>query len=69
MNFLKAITTDGKSELFNIDNILNIQPNKNGTTKILMGAGLFWWVHTDSIILINCYNDLIATIDETEEQE
>ena len=64
MNFLKAITIEGKTELFNINNILSVQPNTNGTTKILMGAGLFWTVHTDSIAWINCYNEFIATIDE-----
>lgn len=64
MNFFKAITTDGKTELFNVNNILTIQPNENGTTKILMGAGLYFWVHTASIEWVNCYNDLIAVIDE-----
>ena len=63
MNFLKAITTEGKTELFNINNILSVQPNTNGTTKILMGAGLSWRVHTNSIEWINCYNEFIAAID------
>ena len=63
MNFLKAITTDGKTEVFNINNILTIQPHENGTTKILMGANLVWWVHSASIEWINCYNDLISIID------
>jgi len=64
MNFLKAITIEGKTELFNVNNILTIQPNKNGTTKILMGAGLYWTVHTASIEWVNCYNELIAAVDE-----
>lgn len=64
MNFLKAISTDGKTELFNIDNILTIQPNENGLTKILLAPNLYWWVHTDSIVWVNSYNELIAVIDE-----
>lgn len=64
MNFLKAITIEGKTELFNVNNILTIQPNENGTTKILMGAGLVYWIHSASITRIDCYNDLITTIDE-----
>lgn len=64
MNFLKAITIEGKTELFNIENILTIQPNENGTTKILMGAGLVWWVHTDSIMWANSFNEVIRAIDE-----
>lgn len=63
MNFLKAITTEGKTEFFNVDHILNIQPDAtNGITKILMGAGLYWWIHTDSIVWVNSYNELIAKI-------
>ena len=64
MNYIKAITTDGEIELFNLDNVLSIQPRKNGTTKILMGAGLYWLVVTDSIVLVNCWNDLAASIAE-----
>ena len=45
MRFLKAITTDGETELFNLDQVLTIQPNRD-RTKILMGAGLWWWVIT-----------------------
>jgi hypothetical protein len=62
MNFLKAITTDGKTELFNVDNILTIQPNENGLTKILLAPNLYWWVNSESIEWVNCYNDLVATI-------
>lgn len=68
MNFIKAITRDGETELFNADNILTIQPSKNGTTKILMGAGLYWWVKSDSIEWVNCYNDLAAAIKEEPEE-
>lgn len=64
MNFIQAITTDGETELFNLDNVLSIKPYKNGTTKILMGAGLYWHVVTDSITWVNCWNDLAASIAE-----
>lgn len=57
--FLKATTTEGKTELFNLDRVLNITPNKNGTVKILMGAGLYWTVYADSIEYIDCINDLL----------
>lgn len=60
--YLQATTTDGKIELFNLDQILSIQPNGNGTTKILMGAGLYWTVYTDSIEIIDCTNDLLKAI-------
>lgn len=66
MNFLKATTTEGKTELFNIHNILTIQPNENGITKILMGAGLYFWVHSASIVWVNSYNELIAAVDEVQ---
>ena len=57
MRFLKAITNDGTTELFNLDQVLTIKPDGN-TTKILMGAGLYWWFDTDSIELVECYNEL-----------
>lgn len=60
--FLQATTTEGKIELFNLDQILSIQPKSNGTTKILMGAGLYWNVYTDSIEIVDCFNDLFTAI-------
>lgn len=60
--FLRCTTTEGKIELFNLDRILSITPNANGTTKILMGAGLYWKVNTDSIEIVDCVNDLLAEI-------
>lgn len=33
MNYLKATTTDGKREYFNLDHILTIQDNADGTKK------------------------------------
>ncbi len=62
MKFIKAITTDNKTELFNLDLILNISPKENGTTKILMGAGLYWNVYTSSIETVECVNDLMKAI-------
>lgn len=48
MMFLRAETAEGKTEFFNAANILTIKPEGN-TTKILMGAGLFWKVKTASM--------------------
>lgn len=69
MRFLKAKVCDsdkwldGKTELFNLDHILTIRPNNDGkTAKILMGAGLYWDVYTDTVELVECYNDLAREI-------
>ena len=52
MILLRATTTDGKREYFNPVKILTLQPNEDGTrVKILMGAGLHWWVWADSMEL------------------
>ena len=48
MKFLKAETLEGEIEYFNSEKILTIQPNGE-ITKILMGAGMFWKVKTDSM--------------------
>lgn len=54
MTMLKAITTDGELQYFNFDLILNITPSRDGErVKILMGAGLFWWVQRDTIEILN----------------
>lgn len=53
MQFLKAITTDGKTEYFNTDKILTISKLANGNIKILMGAGLYYNVLPESMQLIN----------------
>ena len=60
MNLLKATTTEGAIEYFNLDRILTLQPNEDGTKiKILMGAGLYWWVWADSITILNAsYNEI-----------
>ena len=60
--FLQATTTDGKIELFNLENVLSITPRANGTTKILMGAGLYWIVYTNSIEIVDCINELLRAI-------
>lgn len=60
--FIRATTTDGNIELFNLENILTITPKANGNTKILMGAGLYWNVYTDSIEIVDCINDLLIEI-------
>lgn len=62
MVFLKAITKDGKTEYFNPEKILSIQPNGD-TVKILMGAGLFWTVKRDSLVWVDREN-IIADIME-----
>lgn len=49
MKFLKATTTDGKTEYFNLANILTITPLDGDRVKILMGAGLYWTVWRDSL--------------------
>lgn len=65
MRLLKVTTTDGDLEYLNIERILSIQESKDGTkVKILMGAGLYWWVWADSLRLTSV-QDLLADMDET----
>ena len=65
MRLLKVTTTDGDLEYLNIERILSIQESKDGTKiKVLMGAGLYWWVWADSLRLTNI-QDLLADMDET----
>ena len=62
MRFIKATTTDGQTELFNLEKVLNITPYKT-QTKILMGAGLYWNVYSDSVQVLDLSaNDLEAII-------
>ena len=60
MNLLKVTTTDGQTEYLNLDRILSLQPSEDGKrVKILMGAGLYWWVWADSITVLNAsYNEI-----------
>lgn len=66
MKWLKATYAsndfhDGETEFFNLDKILNIQPYKNGTAKILMGGGLYWNVYIDSIEILDLGNNDLKT--------
>ena len=56
MKFLQAITADGNVEFFNVDKILTIKPYSNGYTKILMGAGLYWDIKTDTMVFVSLEN-------------
>ena len=60
MNLLKVTTTDGHTEYLNLDRILSLQPSEDGKrVKILMGAGLYWWVWAESITVLNAsYNEI-----------
>lgn len=62
MNYIQAKTIQGDIELFNLDHILSIKPRANGTTKILMGAGLYWEIRTDSIKYLDCINEVLAAV-------
>lgn len=65
MNLLKATTIEGKREFFNLDRILTLQENADGTRiKIFMGAGLYWWVWADSLRTTNI-QEFLADMDET----
>ena len=60
MKFLKAITTEGRTEYFNVAQILTI--TKDGTSvKILMGAGLYYWVKPETLVYVDPA-DLIAEV-------
>lgn len=64
MQLLKATTTDGETELFNIDRIISLKPSEDGSrVKILMGAGLYWWVWADSITQTNI-NEFIGGLNK-----
>lgn len=54
MLFIKAVVVgSGKVQYFNLDKILTISKYDNGNTKILMGAGLYWEVYSNSIEQVN----------------
>lgn len=64
MLFLKAKTTNDKTEFFNLDKILTLVP-EGQLTKILMGANLYWRVYTDSIEILDLgYNEIKETLVE-----
>ena len=52
MKFLKAITTEGKTEYFNVNQILTITPEINAV-KILMGAGLYYRVKPETMVFVD----------------
>ena len=52
MKFLKAITTDGNVEYFNVSKILAITPRKSGDVTILMGAGLYWHIKPETMVFV-----------------
>ena len=54
MLYLKVITKDGNTEYLNTQHILSIMPYGENLKyfKILMGAGLYWYVEADSIEII-----------------
>lgn len=56
MLYLKAITKDGETEYFNPKQILSIKPMQNGYYKILMGAGLFWYINPNSVEMVELDN-------------
>lgn len=56
MKFLKAITTDGSVEYFNVAQILNIHPRKSGDVTILMGAGLYWHIKPETMVFVELEN-------------
>jgi len=60
VKFLKAITTDGKTEYFNINHVLTITQN-GSTIKILMGAGLYWNVKPGTLEIVDL-SDIIAEV-------
>ena len=65
MRLLKATTIEGKREFFNLDKIMTLQENADGTrVKIFMGAGLYWWVWADSLRTTDI-NEFLADMDET----
>lgn len=53
MEWIKAITTDGNVEFFNVAHIISIRPRKCGDVVILMGAGLYWHVKPETMVYID----------------
>ena len=65
MRYLKATTTDGQREYFNLDKIMTIQESADGTRlKLFLGAGLYWWVWADSLRITDL-REILADMDET----
>lgn len=51
MKFIAATTTESKALYLNADKITAITQNKNGSVRILAGAGVYWDVVPETIIL------------------
>lgn len=64
MKFIKVITTDNEVEFLNLEKVLSIKPMKNGTVKILMGAGLYWSVFPFSIEEMGSEEELYINIEK-----
>jgi hypothetical protein len=52
VRFLKAITTEGRTEYFNVAQILTIT-QAGDSVKILMGAGLYYWVKPETLVFVD----------------
>lgn len=61
MLFLKAKSTSDQTELFPLDKIINFVPGSE-TTKILLGANMFWRVYTDSIEVLDLAPNQLETL-------
>lgn len=51
MKFICATTTEPKALYLSADKITAITQNKNGSVRILAGAGVYWDVIPETIIL------------------
>ena len=63
MQFIKAIDTEGKTQIINLSKIINVSKYPNDNIKILAGAGLYWEIQPGTIELIDCTNDLLKEIE------
>ncbi len=62
MQFIKAIDTEGKTQIINLSKIINVSKYPNDNIKLLAGAGLYWEIQPGTIELIDCPNDLFKEI-------
>lgn len=51
MKFICVTTAENKALYLNADKITAITPNKNGSVRILAGAGVYWDVIPETIVL------------------
>ncbi len=64
MQYIKAIDTEGKTQIINLSKIINISKYPNDNIKLLAGAGLYWEIQPNTIELIDCPNDLFKEIEK-----